>query len=96
VKPAAWLRANGHDAAGLTSQDARALEIFAQCWELYAVADGPGRRAVIVAVRALLGAMQPKFHPLVRELIARSMNWADRDRLWPLVTERQQRLEGIK
>jgi len=91
-----WLRANGHDTSGLTGQDTRALEAVAACWEVYAGADEYGRRASIVAVRALLPAMQDKHHRYARELIARSLDWDDRDRIWAQVTERQQRLEGVK
>lgn len=83
----AWLRANGqrHALAALTGQDASALAAIAHAWELYARADGDGQRAALAAVRALLLAMQPKCRPLARELIARSLDWHDRARLWPLV-----------
>jgi hypothetical protein len=71
----------------LTGQDARALEAIAACWELYASSDDDGRRAALEAVRSLLRGMQPKCWPFARELIARSMEWDDRYRLWSLVTQ---------
>ena len=70
MKPAAWLKANGENLAPLTGQDRAALEAIAATWELYAHADNDGRESAIVAVRALLVAMQPKCRPLTRKLIA--------------------------
>lgn len=88
MRPVQWLQANGHapTVAAMTGQDRSALEAAAHAWELYARADEVGREAAIDAVRSLLIAMQPKCRPLVRELIARSLDWDDRDRLWPVVT----------
>lgn len=85
LTPAKWLRGNGVDLAPLTGQDARALNAIAACWECYAAADDPGRRFVIIAVRTLLGCMQPKCRELTKKLIARSLDWSDVDRLWPQV-----------
>jgi len=70
----------------LTGQDTRALEAVAACWELYASSDGDGQRGALAAVRALLPAMQVHVRPFARELIARSLDWHDRPRLWSLVT----------
>jgi len=39
---------------------------------------------VIVAVRSLLANMQSQFHPFARELIARALDWNDRERIWAL------------
>lgn len=83
-----WLRANGHDLAGLTGQDARALAAVAHCWELYSVADDAGQHAVIDAVGALLAGMQRKYRPLAFELVAHAMDWSDRDRLRQIVMDR--------
>jgi hypothetical protein len=82
-----WLRANGHNTAPLTGQDASALEAIALCWELYARGDNDGRLAAVKAVRELLPAMQEKCWPLAREVIAKALDWGDRDRLWPLVKD---------
>lgn len=80
-----WLRANGWDLGPLTGQDARALLAIAECWELYACSDADGASSALAAIQTLLRAMQPKCAPLAKELIARSLDWGDRDRLWPLV-----------
>jgi len=69
----------------LTGQDSYALDAIAACWDLYAAGDGAACKAAIAAVRALLPAMQEKCRPLARELIAHSMDWSDRDRVWALV-----------
>lgn len=81
----AFLRANKHAMGALTGQDMRALLAIAHVWELYAASDNDGRAASLDAVRALLDAMQPKCRLFAKELIAHSMDWTDRDRLWPLV-----------
>lgn len=80
-----WLKANGHSLAPLTGQDRRALAAIDACWQLLAMSDEDGRAGGIEAVKALLPALQEKCWPLARELIARAMDWSDRDRLWPLV-----------
>jgi len=69
----------------LTGQDSRALAAISQCWELYACSDAAGERGALQAVRALLPALQPQCRVFARELIAMSLDWSDRDRLWPLV-----------
>lgn len=81
-----WLKANKHDLRPLTGQDRRALAAVDACWGLYSNSDADGQRGALAAVHALLPAMQEKCWPLARELIARSMDWGDRDRLWPLVS----------
>jgi hypothetical protein len=81
----AWLRANGHALGALTGQDARALSAIAHCWELYAVGDDAGRFGALDAVRSLLRAMQPQCHSFARELIARSLDWDDRERVWAML-----------
>lgn len=80
-----FLRANKHDLGALTGQDSRVLSAIAHCWELYAASDRDGQEAALRAIRALLSAMQPKTRCLAREAIAYSMDWSDRDRLWPIV-----------
>jgi hypothetical protein len=84
-----WLKANGHSLGMLTGQERQALEAVAHCWALCAVADEEGHQASLVAIRALLAALQPKCWVLARELIAQSMDWDDRERLWPLVSSVQ-------
>lgn len=82
-QPLWWLRRNGHDLAGVTGSERRALLAIAWLWELYSVSSSP--QDVLASVRAVLPCVQSKHHPLVRELIARAMDWSDRDRLWPKV-----------
>ena len=93
----AWLRACAADEwsskklqlpgslAMLTGQDTRTLGAVAHCWSLYARSDQAGQSGALAAVRALLPALQTKCHGFARELIAQSLDWSDRDRLWPLV-----------
>lgn len=73
------------DLAALTGQDVRALDAIAACWELYALSDAVGQRAAIEAARTLLPAMQASTLRVARELIPRSLDWDDRDRVWALV-----------
>lgn len=70
----------------LTGQDRRALSAISECWELYASSDSKGEIAALDAVRALLLALQPQCRVFAKELIAHSLDWSDRDRLWPLVS----------
>lgn len=69
----------------LTGQDSRALFAIATCWHLYACSDMDGRTSAISAIRSLLAAVQPHCRVFARELIAQSLDWSDRDRLWPMV-----------
>jgi hypothetical protein len=80
--PLRWLAANGTELAALTGTDTKALLAIAACWELFAYTRSTG---VLNAIRNLLAEMQPSTAPLTRDLIARSMDWSDRDRYWPLV-----------
>jgi hypothetical protein len=80
-----WLKVNGHSLGALTGQDSRALSAIAHCWDLYAAGDAAGEQGALHAVVSLLRTMQPKCWPLARELIARSMDWDDRARVWRLV-----------
>lgn len=77
-----WLDARKHDLAGLTGQDVRAVKAIAHCWDLYAVGDRNGQDAAMGAVARLLDGMQSKYWGIAKELIAHSMDWGDRDRLW--------------
>lgn len=79
-----WLRANKHDLGPLTGTDHKALRAVDACWELYAYTGGVNVRQ---AAMALVNEMQPSTRYLARELIARHLDWGDRDRLWPLETE---------
>lgn len=95
-----WLRACAKDPkspahlpgslAMLTGQDFRALAAVAACWQLYASSDDAGAAAALSAIRSLLHGMQPQCRPFARELIAFAMDWDDRARLWPLVSEATQ------
>jgi len=69
----------------LTGQDKRTLDAISACWELYSCSDESGESAALLAVRSLLRALQPQCRPFARELIAFSLDWPDRARLWPLV-----------
>lgn len=88
MKPISWLRAQRqkHPLGMLTGQDRRALEAFAAIWELLCT-DGNGHRAAIEAAVALLPAMQPKCWFLAKELIARSLDWDDREKVWAAVEQ---------
>ena len=90
-----WLRACSKDPDSpirlpgslgmLTGQDSRALEAIGACWELYANSDADGSAGALAAIEALLPAMQSKCRGFARELIARSLDWGDRERLWSRV-----------
>lgn len=71
--------------AGLTGQDAAALDAIVACWEVCMIGDADGRRGALAAVRSLLSTMLPHNRWLARELIPFAGNWEDRERLWPLV-----------
>lgn len=82
-----WLRANGHNTAALTAQDMRALDAVAACWELHQGGDDEGKDAAIIAVSGLVGALQRKFWPMAKDLIAMSADWGMRERLWQFVVQ---------
>lgn len=94
-----WLRAamrdpnspihlpRGLTLGALTGQDKRALDGIATCWMLYAGGDLDAERGALEAIRALLPALQPHCRPFARELIAWALDWPDRERLWPQVSE---------
>jgi hypothetical protein len=71
----------------LTGQDMRALSAIAHCWALYARSDENGAAGAIVAVRALLPALQPECRGFARELIPQAMDWGDRERVWDRVMD---------
>ena len=71
--------------APLTSQDMRALDAIVACWELYACSDLDGRHSALAAARVLIRGMQPETRWIARELIPFSLDWGDRERLWPQV-----------
>ena len=89
-----WLRACSRDQnspariargalGAVTGTDARALRAIAACWDVYAYTAEP---AVLDAVSALLTTLQPQCWRFARELIARSLDWSDRDRVWSLLS----------
>jgi hypothetical protein len=77
----------------LTGQDARLLTAISGCWELYSSSDEGGERAALAAIRNLLRELQPPCRPFARELIAFSLDWSDRARLWSLVEPMAERTE---
>lgn len=82
---------SGRPAFGiLTGQDLRALNTIAPLWEMLANADDASQRAVIKAARWIISTMQESARPFARELIARTLDWSDRDRIWALVTQPEQ------
>lgn len=87
-----WLDANGHDLGVLTGQDYRALGAIDACWQLARESEANA----VAAVRALLPLLQPSCLPFARELIARWMDWSDRERLWPKVIAHVARATNIR
>jgi hypothetical protein len=83
-EPLRWLRAQGHDLAPLTGTDTKALLAVAAAWRLYAYTRSDN---LIFAIQLLLAEMQASTVHLARDLIAREMDWSDRDRLWPRVVD---------
>ncbi len=83
--PTSPARVAAHALGALTGQDRRALAAIACCWELYAGSDTTGQLAALEGVRRLLPAMQPGCRYLARELVAFTLDWTDRDRVWLLV-----------
>lgn len=79
---AKWLRANGHNLAGLTGQDAAALAAIAMCWQLYAL---DRDAAAIDAVASLARRMQPKMRGLGGAVIPWALDWSDEAPLWSRV-----------
>lgn len=79
--PSNPIRLNRNHMAMVTGTDARVLAAIAECWHVYPYDSD----AAVLAVRALLPAMQQKCWPIARELIAFALDWHDRDRLWALV-----------
>lgn len=69
--------------AALTGQDARALAALVPAFELYAASDETGQRGALVAIRALVSAMQPSTRWIAKELIPFVLDWDDREKLWP-------------
>ena len=86
-EPLRWLAAQrGIDLAPFTGTDTKAAVAIAHCWDLFAYTRSPG---VLHAIQNLLREMQPSTAPLTKLLIARSMDWSDCDRYWPLVWGQQ-------
>lgn len=73
--------------AALTGQDARALDAFVACLELYSNCDGVGEEAALAAMRALLPAMQESTRWIARELIPFVLDWNYRESMWPRLVE---------
>lgn len=81
--------------AALTGQDTRALNAIVACFELYANSDEDGERGAIMAVRALLPAMQDSTRWIARGLIPFVLDWSDREKLWPLVAPQEERSTAV-
>jgi hypothetical protein len=73
--------------APLTGQDGRALTAWVAALELYATGDEDASRGGLAAMRAILPAIQRPCWVFARELIPFVLDWPDRDRLWPIITE---------
>lgn len=86
-EPLRWLASNGHNLAPLTGTDRKALLAIAACWDLFAYTRS---LRTLHAIQALLTQMQPTTAPITRDLIARSMDWSDRERYWPQVWGQQE------
>ena len=69
--------------AALTGQDARALDAIVACYELFSNSDGDGQHGALLAIRALLPAMQASTQWIAKEMIPFVFCWEDRERLWP-------------
>lgn len=82
LTPAKWLQANGVDTAPLTGTDHRCVIAVAALWDIFA---GTPSIHVLAAIRSTLFVMQPSTRDLTKQLIARSMDWSDIDKLWPRV-----------
>lgn len=74
-----WLKAIGYGLGPLTGTDYRALAAVDAIWALLGYVERP---AVLEAARAVLPLLQSKCWPMARELIARHLDWGDRDRVW--------------
>ena len=69
---------------GFTGQDWEAFRALAHLVQLWVLADHDGRRAAEVALRATLGAMQPRSRESVRALV-----------LWAVPEDQQPALESV-
>ena len=85
-----WLRACSRDPysptkitraalGALTGTDHRALHAIAACWEIYSYTRD---ERILRAVEILLAHLQPQCWRFAKELIARSMDWSDRELVW--------------
>lgn len=71
--------------APLTGTDARALNAFVSCLELYCYCDHP--ETVLRAAALVLTEMQESTRWIARELIPFVLDWSDRDKLWPKLSD---------
>lgn len=69
----------------LTGTDAKALNAFVACLQLYAYT---GNKEPLDAARAVLAEMQDSTRWIARELIPFVLDWGDRERIWGLVVPR--------
>ena len=81
----AWLvHAYGRDClVALTGQDSAALAASLHVLDLYARGDAPGKRSTVIALRALVAAMQPHARERVRWAIEFVLDKQAQARLWP-------------
>lgn len=80
--------------AALTGTDFKALEAIDRAWTLFAYVRSTG---TLRAIALLALEMQPHMRFLARELAARNMDWADRERYWPVVEAEGHKVsEGAK
>ena len=77
----AWLKANGHDTAGLTGTDGRTLIALAAIWEVWANTRKTSEIACAATWFFASEFLQRKHWPLAIELVAMKADWCDRDEL---------------
>jgi hypothetical protein len=56
--------------------------VFIHALELYAISDRRGRDDSITAMRAALGAMQPKCWPIAKASIPAVLDWSHEEEVW--------------
>lgn len=75
------IRITKNHLAMMTGTDTRVLAAIAAVWDLLPY----DQQTACYVARRLLPLMQPQCWPIAVELVARSLDWHDRDRIWALV-----------
>lgn len=76
-----WLKANGHDTAGLTGTDMRTLMAVSALWEVWANTNSYRVQVAVAELVLDTHLLQMKYRPLAMELVAKAANWSDRQKL---------------